>query len=139
MTAFSRRTLMARPFSKQTTRTWSRSASTRVAPSPIHLQVTDSAGLSGTADSTLTIITVPGDINYDGMANLLDLDILGENYHSMLPDPRCDLNGDGRLDLLDLDILGQHYGESLGGTVPEPVMLSLLALGGVAVIRRRRK
>jgi len=36
-----------------------------------------------------------------------------------------------------VDILGQHCGE--GGAGPEPATLSLLALGGLAVIRRRRK
>ena len=50
-----------------------------------------------------------------------------------------DFNGDGAVDLLDLDILGQNYGESLGGGVPEPATLGLLAVGGLAVNRAIRR
>ena len=52
-----------------------------------------------------------------------------------------DFDGDGDVDWNDLQLLQAHYGESAGasGTIPEPATLGLLAIGAMAVIRRRRR
>ena len=52
-------------------------------PYDIHLRVTDDGGFSDTAGSTLTII-IPGDINRDGVVDLLDLDIFGQKHNKGL-------------------------------------------------------
>jgi hypothetical protein len=82
----------------------------------------------------------PGDANGDGVVDLLDLDLLGQNY-GVTEGAECingDFNEDGKVDLLDLDILGQNYGNTYNGAVPEPVALSLLVLGAVALPWHRR-
>ena len=82
----------------------------------------------------------PGDANNDGVVDLLDLDILGRNYGQT--GAACgdgDFNGDGVVDLLDLDTLGQHYGDTYGGAVPEPATVGLLVLGGLVLVRRKRR
>ena len=81
---------------------------------------------------------IPGDINRDGVVNLLDLDILGRNYGAIKPDLRCDVNEDGYLNLVDLDILGQHYGEG-GGAVPEPATVGLLVVGALGLVISGKK
>jgi hypothetical protein len=45
-----------------------------------------------------------------------------------------DFNGDGQVTFADYQILESHFGH----VTPEPASLSLLVLGGLALIRRRR-
>lgn len=86
--------------------------------------------------------TLAADFNGDGTVDLLDLDILGNNFGL---DPATmaqgDANNDGVVDLLDLDILGNTFGSSASAasSIPEPTaaLLSLVALGGIAGFRRR--
>ncbi|MEO0530138.1 MAG: dockerin type I domain-containing protein [Planctomycetota bacterium] len=71
-----------------------------------------------------------GDFNGDGTVDLLDLDILGQNFGigPGATKAQGDANGDGNVDLLDLDILGSTFGDSVGGavSVPEPTTLTAL-------------
>lgn len=53
-----------------------------------------------------------GDINGDGVVNVVDLGILIDNYgKSPLPNPKADLNGDGAVTVVDLGILIDNYGK----------------------------
>ena len=95
-----------------------------------------------------------GDINGDRVVNALDLSILAANwlatdaYHL-----RGDVNHDLNVNSLDLSILASNWlagssGESISfnealasvglGGIPEPSSLALLALGAMAITRRRR-
>jgi hypothetical protein len=50
-----------------------------------------------------------------------------------------DFNLDGVVDISDLAILGTNYGSGTAeATVPEPATLTLLGLGALAMIRRRK-
>jgi hypothetical protein len=81
-------------------------------------------------------VVIPGDANGDQIVNVGDLGILGANYGLAGKDwATADFNGDTLVNVGDLGILGAHYGEHM----PEPGTIALLVLGGLAVLRRRRR
>ncbi|MCC6681729.1 MAG: DNRLRE domain-containing protein [Phycisphaeraceae bacterium] len=92
-----------------------------------------------------------GDANNDGMVNLSDLQILGDNWQAAKVSwANADFTFDGVVNLADLQILGDNWGfgtsadiafdEALalaGLAIPEPASMSLLALALPLVLRRR--
>ncbi len=83
--------------------------------------------------------TVYGDFNLDGEVNAGDLALLATNYGLVgtWGWATGDGNGDGNVDAGDLAMLATNYG-TVVHPVPEPVTLSLLAVGGAALLRRRK-
>ncbi len=82
-----------------------------------------------------------GDCNLDGSVDLLDLDTLAYNWGNSIDVDWAegDFNGDGKIDLLDLNLIAANWGSAPAlGNVPEPATLSILAIGGLAMLRRRR-
>jgi hypothetical protein len=84
--------------------------------------------------------TVYGDFNLDGEVNAGDLALLATNYGTVgdWGWATGDGNGDGNVDAGDLAMLATNYG-TVVHTVPEPVTMSLLAIGGAALLRRRSR
>ena len=82
-----------------------------------------------------------GDADKNGAVDVVDLGILATNYDTPAGATwaKGDFNADGAVDVIDLGILATNYGWAATGPVPEPVCLSLLAVGGVALLRRRRQ
>ena len=71
-----------------------------------------------------------------------DLTILATNWdQSGKTHEEGDANGDGNVDDLDLTALATEWpaGDLDISVVPEPATLSLLVLGGLAALRRRRR
>jgi len=99
-------------------------------------------------NSDFAVITPPpGDTNSDHRVDGVDCDNLAEQFGGPPGADSADFNGDGRVDLEDFAILRANFGFGVASapearfatTTPEPTTLSLLALGSLAVLRKRRK
>ncbi|KKN43935.1 hypothetical protein LCGC14_0698070, partial [marine sediment metagenome] len=93
-------------------------------------------------DGSGRVGTKRGDFNLDGFVDGTDLALMktafgqpGQNYAD--GNANCDAFVDGT----DLAILKTNFGfiATTGGGVPEPMTIGLLSLGGLALIRQRRK
>jgi hypothetical protein len=91
-------------------------------------------------------VPILGDANGDGKVGIADLSALADNYGLTTGATwrLGDFNDDGKVGIADLSALADNYGNTgdpcpTGGTVPEPMTLGLLAIGGAALVRRRRK
>jgi len=89
---------------------------------------------------------VPGDTNGDFVVDAADYIAVKQNFGmtegATLAQGNFDSDIDGNVDWDDLQILMAKFGtRSIGGApaAPEPAALGLLAIGAVAVIRRRRR
>jgi hypothetical protein len=93
-----------------------------------------------TVEFSMPVTQLPGDANGDGAVNVGDLGILAGNYGttSGATWEMGDFNGDGAVNVGDLGILAGNYGSSAAASVPEPLSLSLLTVGGLALLRRKR-
>jgi len=65
------------------------------------------------ANSTTTItVTIPGDLNGDGVVNLKDLGMITSNWLKTIP-ANADVNGDGIINLRDLGYVTSNWLKSV--------------------------
>jgi autotransporter-associated beta strand protein len=115
---------------------------------------TGSQGLGWLDDGSSTVqvaAALYGDANLDGSVDLSDFTFLAANFNGTSKVwAQGDFNYDGAVDLSDFTFLAGNFnktlaagsgssGAVLGATVPEPTALSVLALTGCALARRRRR
>ena len=80
---------------------------------------------------------VLGDVNFDGIVNIFDINLISSNWNST--GPTGDANGDKVVNIFDINLVSSHWNETVpGGTtaVPEPATWVLLVLGAVFLVGR---
>jgi PKD repeat protein len=85
----------------------------------VSLTVFDANGSNDTLALQLTVSssTIPGDVNADGIVNMLDLYKIALNYGKTAPYDtpeiaNCDIDSNGIINMLDLYIAAIHYGQT---------------------------
>jgi len=84
----------------------------------------------------------PGDFNEDGAVDLNDFNILASNFGTGKFFAEGDMNFDGQVnleDFVEFRILFQAQGQAQVAAVPEPSGLTILGLGALLLIMRRRQ
>ena len=88
------------------------------------------------------MLTNYADANLDRYTDFTDFQVLLDHWQAPGGWGDGDFNGDGTVDFLDFQVLLDYWnptGWSAGASqVPEPASLSLLLLGGLAVLRRKK-
>jgi len=97
----------------------------------------------GAGNIYLTFGPKPGDANGDGIVDAADYIRLKQYFgQSTAAGTNGDFNGDGIVNWTDLQtLMAQFVTRSVGGAppAPEPATLGLLAIGALAILRRRRR
>ncbi|MDP6545211.1 MAG: PEP-CTERM sorting domain-containing protein, partial [Phycisphaerae bacterium] len=100
--------------------------------------------LTGLSGGTL-IGAVPGDANGDQIVDAADLTLFDVQWGVRGAGLSCDFDNDGDVDADDFAIMRGNWNFGVGGAplpgipTPEPATMSLLAIGGLLVLRRRRR
>ncbi len=113
------------------------------------IRISDQAVAEGNRLYDLYSALHPGDANGDGMVNLADLQILGDNWQSTTAAwAEADFTGDGNVNLADLQIIGDNWGFGVSSDVsfdealsqvaiPEPATCLMLGAGSLLLVLRK--
>jgi hypothetical protein len=110
------------------------------------LGLTEFAGFGVDETAVVLKVTYVGDANLDGQVDALDYERidLAIGNSGVLGVAAGDLNYDGNVDALDYEQVDLNIGNGVGAPlgsvlVPEPGVLSLIAVGGIVMMRRRMR
>jgi len=78
-----------------------------------------------------------GDVNYDGVVNIFDINLVSSHWNES--GPTADANADGIVNIFDINLISANWTPADGSAVPEPASLILAAIGvfGFVALRRR--
>src|SRR5581483_407635 len=103
------------------------------------------SGVNVTGGNVLIRYTYSGDSNLDGTVDTSDFTAMSQNFGSTTASwLQGDFNYDGVVNALDFNAIASNFGQSLpsapvlGSVVPEPAMLGVIGMLGLAWTRRRR-
>ena len=83
-----------------------------------------------------------GDVNQDGVINILDLVLVGQNLGQKPPsNPRADVNRDGQVNVLDLVLVAERLGEKVAAapTQIDTLAFNTFSVEEIIVVRRALK
>ena len=73
---------------------------------------------------------IPGDVNFDGLVNIFDINLVSSHWSET--GPTADANDDGIVNIFDINLISANWTAPGGGTaVPEPSTLALLLPAGL--------
>ena len=111
--------------------------------SPDDIELIYNGGLQGIDAVTALVGAVPGDTNGDDKVDLYDLDRFENQFGGPPSGDSADFDNNGIVDLDDFAIIRGNWNFGVVPTAPEaapePATMSLLALGGLMALRRRRQ
>ena len=81
--------------------------------------------------------TFRGDFNADGAVNGTDLSLMNGSFGGPAGFAGGNANCDATVNGTDLSILAGVFGDVVTATIPEPMAVGLLSLGGIALLRKR--
>ena len=87
-------------------------------------------------------VKASGDVNNDGIVNILDLVLVGQNLGQKPPsNPRVDVNRDGQVNVLDLVLVAERLGEKVAAapTQIDTLASSTFSAEEIIVVRRALK
>ena len=99
---------------------------------------------SGATVSSYATPVLPGDVNFDGIVNGLDISVVGSHWLRSGNGIQGDANYDGIVNGLDIAQIASHWltsvpaAPSSTASVPEPATIILVAIGGIVLLNCRR-
>jgi Dockerin type I domain len=77
-----------------------------------------------------------GDVNYDGVVNIFDINLVSSHWNE--PGPMGDANADGVVNIFDINLISANWTPAGAATVPEPAALVLAVIGAVGLLPLKR-
>jgi PEP-CTERM motif len=90
-------------------------------------RVLDSATITSWGGPKVGGLPGPGDVNFDGVVNIFDINLVSSNWNT--GGPTGDANHDGVVDIFDVNLISANWRPGGAQPVPEPSTVVLLALG----------